>query len=124
MAERTADERFAALVAAFADREGVALPGEGSGRGFGSDALRIDGSIFAMLTRGRLVVKLPRVRVADEIAGGGGEAFDAGKGRPMKEWLVVADADDDGWRTFAEEALASSAAGAADLPGPNGTPRP
>jgi hypothetical protein len=106
MADPPAEERFDRLAGAFAGRPGVTLPGEGGGRGFGSSALRSGGSIFAMLTRGRLVVKLPRARVAELIAAGAGEPFDAGKGRPMKEWLAVADAGDDAWRDLAEEALA------------------
>lgn len=57
-------ERFAALAETFAGESGVALP-DSSGRRFGSSALKVDGSIFAMLTAGRLVVKLPRGRVED-----------------------------------------------------------
>jgi hypothetical protein len=56
-----------------------------------------------MLTRGRLVVKLPRQRVDSLIGAREGEPFDAGKGRPMKEWLVVAHEAD--WHGLAEEAL-------------------
>jgi hypothetical protein len=105
MPDAAPEERFDRLAGAFAGRPGVALPGTDGGRGFGSSALKVGGAIFAMLTRGRLVVKLPRARVADLIADGAGEPFDAGKGRPMKEWLVVGDADDDAWRGLAEEAL-------------------
>lgn len=60
-----------------------------------------------MLTRDRLVVKLPRARVEELIASGEGAPFDAGKGHPMKEWLTVAvDASDTKWRSLAREALA------------------
>ena len=46
------------LVEALAGRSGVTL---GSGRrGFGSDALLVNGHIFAMVSRGHLVLKLPR----------------------------------------------------------------
>jgi hypothetical protein len=106
MADTPVEERFDRLAGAFAGRPGVTLPGEDGTRGFGSSALKSGGSIFAMLTGGRLVVKLPRGRVTELVASGAGEPFDAGKGRPMKEWLVVSDAGDDAWRDLAEEALA------------------
>lgn len=83
---------------------GVEVP-DGSGRGFGSDALKVNGSIFAMVSNGHLVVKLPRERVAELIANGTGSPFDAGKGRPMKEWLTVTSDDDQIWLNLAEEAL-------------------
>jgi hypothetical protein len=100
-----AESRFAALVAHFAGRPGVAPPQPGRWR-FGSAALTVDGSIFAMLQANRLVVKLPRERVAALIADGTGQAFTAGKGRPMKEWIAVPDGDDATWQQLAEEALA------------------
>lgn len=97
-------ERFAALVAVIGHEPGVTPP-DASSRRFGSSALKVNGSIFAMLTRGRLVVKLPRGRVDDLIQEGIGSAFDAGKGTPMKEWLIVLDDADDMWRALAREAL-------------------
>lgn len=96
-----AHERFAALVETFATVPGVQLP-DGRRR-FGSAALKAGGSIFAMLTDDRLVVKLPAERVESLIASGDGAAFDASKGRPMKEWLTVV--DDDDWVPLAQEAL-------------------
>ena len=102
----TLEERFDRLAAALADRPGVTLPGEAGGRGFGSDALRVSGSIFAMLSRGHLVVKLPRDRVAELIGAGAGLPFDAGKGRPLREWVALTVTDDEAWLALAEEALA------------------
>ena len=100
------DERFSALVAELAGLPGVTGPDEaGERRRFGSDALKVNGSIFAMVRDGRLVVKLPAPRVAALIEDGTGGPFDAGKGRPMKEWLTVADDDLDTWRTLSREAL-------------------
>ncbi len=103
MASVETEERFAALVGQFAGRPGVSLPGES--RGFGSSALKVNGSIFAMLTGGRLVVKLPRDRVDTLIKIGIGDPFDAGKGRPMKEWLTVAADDEETWLGLTQEAL-------------------
>jgi len=99
-----AQARFGQLVDALADRDGVTL---GSGRhGFGSDALQVDGRIFAMLRRGGLVLKLPRDRVAGLVACGDGTPFDAGKGKPMKEWVVLERGTHEQWLSLAEEALA------------------
>jgi hypothetical protein len=95
----TPEDRFAALVARFAGEPGVTSPGPG--RGFGSSALKVDNRIFAMLSGGRLVVKLPRARVAALIAAGDGAPFDAGKGRPMKEWVAL----DAAWEARSREAL-------------------
>ena len=100
----TPDERFVALVTEFAGRPGISVPEPGR-HGFGSSALRVNGSIFAMLVGGRLVVKLPRHRVDALIGSGAGGGFDAGKGRPMKEWLTVAGDEEETWRALAIEAI-------------------
>jgi len=105
MADRTPDQRFTLLVEEFAGRPGVTLPAPDR-RGFGSDALKAGTKIFAMLTRDDLVLKLPRARVAELLASGEGRPFDAGKGTPMKEWVVVVDEDPRIWRELAEEAFA------------------
>src|SRR5262245_11789119 len=68
----------------------LARRGVSSGTGFGqNEGLRIGGKIFAMLVRGELVVKLPRDRVDELVDAGVAVRFDAGKGRPMKEWASV-----------------------------------
>ncbi len=83
-------------------RDGVTL---GSGRrGFGSGALQVNGSIFAMVSHGRLVLKLPGERVAALLVSGDGLAFDAGKGRPMQEWVALDEGTDGQWLPLAQEA--------------------
>ena len=52
------DERYEDLVDELVGVAGVTPP-RGGGSGFGRSALRFYGRIFAMLVRGRLVVKLP-----------------------------------------------------------------
>jgi hypothetical protein len=96
------EERYAALVDELVGGPGVTPPAAGSG--FGASALKADGRIFAMLVDGSLVVKLPRSRVDALIAAGEGGPFDAGKGRPMKEWVTLAPGAD--WPALAREALA------------------
>jgi len=103
-ATRGAEHRFDELVDRFAGRPGVRGPGESGRRGFGSTALTVNGSIFAMLTRGELVVKLPRDEVAALIQTGAGRPFDSGKGTPMREWVWLAGTDDATWTTAAEQA--------------------
>ena len=95
--------RYAQLVDLFLDRPNVTQ----EGKGFGSSALKVGGRIFAMLTpRSEFVVKLPRQRVDQLIQSGDGLAFDAGKGRPMKEWLVIPASSSVDWSSLTEKALA------------------
>ena len=66
------------------------VTGPDGGRGaFGSEALKVNGKIFAMVVGGRLVVKLPRARVLELTETGRGEPFDSGRGTPMKEWVAL-----------------------------------
>jgi hypothetical protein len=96
--------RFAILVAALADEPGVELAA--GRRGFGRGTLQVGGRIFAMISTGRLVLKLPKERVAELIATGAGAPFAAGRARPLVEWVAVLDADDATWRALAREAAA------------------
>ncbi|HUY79842.1 MAG TPA: hypothetical protein VMV29_23930 [Ktedonobacterales bacterium] len=105
----TPEDRYAALVAALRNQPGVTYLSDGPpSNKFGSNALKVNRKIFAMLVRGYLVVKLPRTRVDALVAAGGGERFDPshGQGRIMREWLVVASASADDWLALAHEALA------------------
>src|SRR5438045_3933588 len=90
-AKPTAEERYARLVAHFAKKPHVTWDAGTAQRGqrFGASAVKVNNKIFAMLTRGSLVVKLPAARVDELVASGQGQRFDAGKGRPMKEWLAL-----------------------------------
>jgi hypothetical protein len=84
----SANERYATIVEALLGQPGVTHSSDGSQpmKGFGSSALKVQGKIFAMLVRGRLVVKLPRQRVDALVASGGGERYDPRRdGRLMKE---------------------------------------
>jgi len=103
-----AEACFGDLVEALGDEPGVTTPGESPGgrRAFGAGALKVHGRIFAMVSDARLVVKLPAARVAALIGDGQGGPFDAGKGRPMKEWVTVDVERRAAWEPLAREALA------------------
>jgi hypothetical protein len=93
---------FESLCEEYASVSGVTVPG---GSGFGSHAIKINKSIFAMLVDDRLVVKLPAARVSQLISDGLGAPFDAGKGKPMKEWVGLS-VDEDACRELVAEAMA------------------
>lgn len=60
-----------------------------SGEIFHSYGLHVGGKFFAFQRRGALVLKLPEIRVSKLIADGRGVAFDAGRKRPLKEWITL-----------------------------------
>ena len=100
----TADSKYAALVKEFGHHPSVTHVAEGGG--FGSRGqLKVSGRIFAMLVRGELVLKLPRGRVDELVAGRQGRFFDAGKGKPMREWFVLSAASRRPWTPLAQEAF-------------------
>ncbi|SRR5229473_4974312 len=73
-------------------------------RMFGSPGLKINGKVFAMLVKGKLVVKLPKERVDALVASGDGQHFDPGHGRLMKEWVAIAPVTKEKWLSLAKEA--------------------
>lgn len=102
----TPEECYAELVEEFLGEPGVTHGSEGTpGNRFGASALKVNNKIFAMLSKGRLVVKLPRQRVDALVAAGEGERFDPGHGRLMKEWLAVEPTSDLEWLPLAHEAM-------------------
>lgn len=104
------ETRYAAVAEALLGTTGVTGGPDAavqSKQAFGATALKINDKIFAMLSsRGEFVVKLPRQRVDALIAAGAGERFDAGRGRPMKEWLAMDPGSDEDWVALAREAMA------------------
>ena len=79
------DPGFAPVVDAFAANRLVTRK-----RMFSSNnVLTVKGRIFAMLSRGKLVAKLPKARVDELVGQGKGERFNPGHGRLMKEWVAV-----------------------------------
>ena len=100
MTTKSAEERFSSIAASE-----LRIPGVTAGTGFGSNpGLRVGNRIFAMVVRGELVVKLPKDRVDELVAARVAGPFDAGKGRPMKEWASVAFDSSRRWRALIAEA--------------------
>ena len=94
----SADPRLAPIVTEFMNRAKTAP------RKFGSNGLKVNGKLFALLTHGKLVVKLPPARVSRLVAEGAGKPFDPGHGRLMKGWLTVLDPRVS-WVNLVKEAL-------------------
>ena len=110
MVARDGEVRFEALVAAMLERPGTTYgsgdANAGPQRAFGATSLKTNGKIFAMLVKGRLVVKLDRRRVDALVASGVGTNFDPGHGRLQKEWLDIESESDQTWLELATEAEA------------------
>ena len=98
------EDRYAAIGEALLGTAGVSLGTPGK-RGFGQSALQVGGKIFAMLSQGTLVVKLPRQRVDAIVAAGHGARFDPGHGRLMKEWVAIGPDCTEDWLSLAREAM-------------------
>ena len=103
----TPEECFATVVAALRSHAGVTPPSDiPASKKFGTSAeLRMNNKIFAMLSKGKLVVKLPQQRVDALIAAGEGQRYDPGHGRLMKEWLAVEPSSGEKWLPLAAEAM-------------------
>ena len=98
-----AETIYSSLVETFLRDADVTLGSPGKKR-FGSSALQVNSKIFAMLSHGRFVVKLPKQRVSELISLGKGERFDPGHGRLMKEWLIAYSTSPDECLALAQEA--------------------
>ena len=100
----TPEERFATIVEALLSNPDITPPSDA--KGFGSSGLKIHNKIFAMLVKGKLVVKLPKPRVDALIAKGVGERFDPRQdGRLMKEWVSVEPSSEEAWLDLSREAM-------------------
>jgi hypothetical protein len=59
--------------------------------------------MFAMFYKGDLVVKLSTARVDELVASGRAKSFDPGTGKPMKDRVLIPEAQRDEWIAFCEE---------------------
>lgn len=96
---KEAGDLFDAVIGACAGDRGVT-----QSRMFGSAGLKVKNKVFAMLVKGKLVVKLPRERVEALVSAKRGVHFDPGHGRVMKEWVAVGPVAKKEWIGLAAEA--------------------
>jgi TfoX/Sxy family transcriptional regulator of competence genes len=93
---------FQRLVDRFSADPSVEPPATGGK--FGASGLKVEGKLFAMLSKGELVVKLPRQRAEQLVAEGTARPFDPGHGRLMKQWATISARESRSWDELAEEA--------------------
>jgi hypothetical protein len=82
--------RYEEIVQLLCEDPDVSAVTAGGMKRFGaSGELKVGGKMFAFSSKGRLIVKLPQSKVAALIAEGQGEPCVMGRGRTMREWVVV-----------------------------------
>ncbi len=89
------EELWEKLKAHFLKMDGVQKQGE---------ALKIRKKMFAMLSKGYFVVKLPKNRVEELLNSKEGLPYDPGTGTFMKEWVIIPAEYSDRWIDYASEA--------------------
>ena len=79
----------------------------------GMPSLKLGSKLFAGSRDQSLVVKIGRERVDELVAADSASPFDpSGRGRPMKDWAVIAPGEGD-WVALAEEAKRYATSGGA-----------
>ncbi len=100
---KSAEELFEDVINFFASDSKVS-----QAKMFGSPGLKIRGKIFAFLTKGQLILKLPKERVDGLVAAKTGDhfghVFAPDDWRPMKEWVALKPTSEKEWLTLAQEA--------------------
>jgi TfoX/Sxy family transcriptional regulator of competence genes len=97
--DESVDPHFAPVIAAFARDQQVT-----TGKMMASVGLKVNGKIFAMMSRGKFVAKLPKTRVDELVHSGAGKYFDPRRdGRLMKEWVELRGTEPS-WLELAKEA--------------------
>lgn len=79
-------------------------PGDERGRMLNASGLKTAGKFYAFATKDDVIVKLPARRANELVAGGEGQPCSPGKGRPMKEWVRLAPADEEACAAYVLEA--------------------
>ena len=68
------------------------------------ESLKTRKKMFAMLSKGNYIVKLPKDRVSELLSSGEGLPYDPGNGKIMKEWVIIPIEHSDKWIDYASEA--------------------
>lgn len=90
---------YVSVKAHFQDVAGVTV-----NAGRGAQGLKVGKKMFAMFSKGDLLLKLPPDRVEALIAAGRGLPYDPGTGKVMKNYLLVPAAKKRSWIKLCEEA--------------------
>ena len=72
--------------------------------GSGAQGLKYGKKLFAMFSKGDLLIKLSQERVTEVIASGEGLPYDPGTGKPMKNMVLIPVSKKDLWIKYCEEA--------------------
>ncbi|MFX0077570.1 MAG: hypothetical protein ACFE96_19160 [Candidatus Hermodarchaeota archaeon] len=68
------------------------------------ESLKTKKKMFAMLSKGNYVLKLPKDRVNELIKSGQGLPYDPGNGKIMKEWVIIPSEYSEKWIEYTFEA--------------------
>ena len=90
---------YASVKAHFAKKAGITV-----NAGRGAQGLKVGKKMFAMFSKGDLLLKLPPKRVEELIAAGRGLPYDPGTGKVMKNYVVIPAAKKRSWIKLCEEA--------------------
>ncbi|MHA2060464.1 MAG: hypothetical protein ACW976_06780 [Candidatus Ranarchaeia archaeon] len=72
--------------------------------GSGAQGLKYGKKLFAMFTKGAILIRLPPIRVNEVIASGEGLPHDPGTGTPMKNMVLIPAKNKALWIQMCEEA--------------------
>lgn len=92
------DDPYAEVKDHFSNVEGVTV-----NSGKGSQGLKFGTKMYVMFYKGQLLVKLPPERVSELIASGQGLPHDPGTGTPMKDRVLIPEAQRYTWIEYCEE---------------------
>jgi hypothetical protein len=112
VASEAVDPLLLPILGAFAEDKDVTV-----GRVLSANGLKVGGKLFAGISKGRLLIKLPAEEVASLVASKLGASFATGGDRVMKEWVTIGVERRDAWIELARRAKRFVAGENAAMPG-------